>query len=128
MRIMIAAIAAGVSLIAGCAAPYQQSPQAHMVRLVEDRSELITKRSDLEAKRRRLATTKAEQEINALQVEISELEKRIEALELKIAKAEKEAETARQIRAQTGTAGSHRGPRGGCYTITKSGKKNYGGC
>lgn len=128
MKIMIAAISVGVSLISGCAAPYQPPPQAYMVSLAEDRSELSVKRSDLEAKRRRLATSKAEQEINALQAEITELEKRIAALELKITQTEKEAEKARQTSATTGVTATQRGPRGGCYTITKSGKKNYGGC
>jgi hypothetical protein len=28
----------------------------------------------------------------------------------------------------TGSSTCHVGPRGGTYTITKSGKKNYGGC
>lgn len=125
MKLLLAA--AGLVLLVGCASPYQPPPPSYMVNIPGERAELTAKRTDLDAKRRRLASSKVKEEIEALQAEIAELEKRIAALELKIANAEKEA-AARQVAMPASKPGTHRGPRGGCYTITKSGKKNYGGC
>jgi len=124
MKLLLAA--AGLFLVVGCASPYQAKP-IYMVNVVEAREELTAKRGELEIKKRRLSSSKLENEIAALRAEIAELEKRIEALELSIAHSEKEIEKAKQAGA-SGSSGTHRGPRGGCYTITKSGKKNYGGC
>lgn len=127
MKLILAA--AGLIFLAGCASPYQNQKPFYMVNVEDDRAELTGKRVELETKKKRLSSSKLKEEIEALQAEISELEKRIAALELSIANSEKEALRAKQATSlPTSNPTTNRGPRGGCYTITKSGKKNYGGC
>lgn len=45
-----------------------------------------------------------------------------------VATTSKEKPATAAPRTRSLPAGCHVGPRGGTYTITKSGKKNYGGC
>lgn len=112
-----------ISLQAGCASPPQSWPPAYVAQerqvLDAQLGSARTKQNELTA-RRRIATRQAE--IDELQRQLDELQQEIADLERRISNLEQKNATT------TGAQGRHIGPRGGCYTITKSGKKNYGGC
>lgn len=77
-----------------------------------------------------------EREIRELEERLAELDRQLDAYNLEFSTAQE----ARPARSPDGSgispASSYRqapsgnlyGPRGGCYRITKSGKKNYGAC
>lgn len=82
-------------------------------------------RNDLAERKKALSQAKLRDEIDRLNKEIADLQSKIDELEARIAKAERESATQKATATPSGT---NVGPRGGCYTITKSGKKNYGAC
>lgn len=80
---------------------------------------------ELEGLRLRLSTEKQEHEIARLKTRIEELENRIEEMSEEARKAE-EYRRAQQNRYEAGAI--KRGPRGGCYRISRTGKKYYVKC
>jgi peptidoglycan hydrolase CwlO-like protein len=67
-----------------------------------------------------------QEEIDMLQKELDELNQRIAALEEKIKILKPEDNRAAESKSYRPT--QNIGSRGGCYTITKNGNKNYKGC
>lgn len=120
------------STILGCAAP-EPSMMFGVPNTTEstDVLQVRAKKKSLESKRQELLIAKMQEEINRLKKEISELEKSISEIESRLSIAERRAllETEPSTSRTAPTSATGRiGPRGGCYTITKSGKKNYAGC
>ena len=79
-------------------------------------------------KRQKLSVEKLQKEIDQLEKEIETLQSQIGDLQDKILKAEASVNKPSSGPTARAASGGNIGPRGGCYTITKSGKKNYGGC
>lgn len=122
MRLFI--IGAALATLVACApahppayTPYSPAPAA----LSAPPAGLTQSRSALLEKKQRLEVARQQEEIDQLNKEIQELEARIAELERQ-AEPSKSAET----RTPTGANGAVRtGPRGGRYTISPSGKKQY---
>lgn len=117
-----------ILLLTGCAEP--RSPQASSSGSYASSStyktSLASAKSERDARARQLSESKLQDEIDRLTKEIRELNLRISELERQVDDAER-AERAASSTAPS-SSGCYTGPRGGRYTITKSGKKNYGGC
>jgi TolA-binding protein len=127
MRVLF--VAAVVLSLAGCAAPYgiQPRPSESYVSSSTYKASLANARSERDARRRQLSESKLQDEIDRLNKEIRELELRISELEWQVEDAERK-ERAAATSSSPSSSGCFTGPRGGRYTITPSGKKNYGGC
>lgn len=87
---------------------------------------LSSARSERDGRKRRLSESKLQDEIDRLTKEIRELELRISELEWQVEDAERRERAASY--AAPSSSGCYTGSRGGRYTITSSGKKNYRGC
>lgn len=117
-----------VALLGACASstpPYQPMMQsAQSGGNPSIRSEIESNRKLLVEKRQRLENARLQNEIDELRDEIKELESKLAALE------QRDREQAQQTRGTTATppSGVNVGPRGGCYTYSKSGKKRYVKC
>ena len=117
--------------LTGCAAPPPTYAQPEN-QIFYMRDDLQKMRKKVEDRKMKLATAKLTDEIDQLNQDIADLNARMVELEKDIANAEKNQ--AQQVNkspaylAPSRSSSCHCGPRGGCYTITKSGKKNYGGC
>lgn len=127
MRILIST--ALVLLLVGCSTPslppanYSGSTMSSATYRVS----LERARADRDARKAQLQMSKLQEEIDRLTAEIRELELRISDLESQVANAERRERDA-AVYSRPASSGCYTGPRGGRYTITKSGKKNYGGC
>ncbi|PKO32790.1 MAG: hypothetical protein CVU36_00435 [Betaproteobacteria bacterium HGW-Betaproteobacteria-9] len=127
MRVLIAT--ALVLSMVGCTAP-SGPPMNHSGNAVSSathRASLQRARADRDARKAQLRESKLQEEIDRLTVEIRELELRIISLEGQVADAERREREA-VVYSRPASSGCYTGPRGGRYTISKSGKKNYGGC
>lgn len=113
-----------VLALCGCAAP--PSPQQYTQSAASLKQERDVLRADLAERKTKRSKTSLQSEIDRLNDEVHDLESRIAALEGRIRTEELRAKT--QYIAPTSSSGCITGARGGSYTITKSGKKNYGGC
>lgn len=114
-------------MLAGCAAPNgpQTGSSGGYASSSSYRASLERARSERDERKRRLNEAGLQDEVDVIAKEIYELELRISELERQVEDAErKESSAASSARA----SGCYTGPRGGRYTITSSGKKNYGGC
>lgn len=114
--------------LAGCVTPPPAGPSYSAAsgatqNTTDQRLALGQLKKELEIKRQQRTVEKLQKEIDQLEKEIETLQAQIADLQNKILQAE-----ASVNRATAGPSGKSVGPRGGCYTITKSGKKNYGGC
>lgn len=127
MRNLIAA--ALVLALAGCAAPYAPPPGASesYSSAAELRVSLERTRAERDVRKRELFEARQQDEIDRLKRELRELELRVSELEWRVEDAERKARYAVPS-STTSSSGCYTGPRGGRYTITRSGKKNYGGC
>lgn len=96
--------------------------------LIAKKAELVNLKTSIVERKKRLDSEKLQAEIDKLKREIEALQSQIDDLEDRISKAEAVAATKSPVSGYSAQTGSKIGPRGGCYTITKSGKKNYGGC
>ena len=123
-------IVAMLLALTGCAAPppmTQAVPQNQTIYIQRD--DLSKIRNEIEIREKKLQTAKLKDEIDQLNQEIANLHAQMTALEKRIEDAEKsQAQQINKSPSNAAPSGANIGPRGGCYTITKSGKKNYGGC
>lgn len=137
MKILGLMAAVAVLAMAGCSTvvqpesmvEYQRRQDASLRHQVEDMQALIDKR------RQRLAvsTDRAEQE--ALRTDLSDMGQQITQLQQQMSDEGRYTTTTPQgstpyVSKPTGYSGGNMyiGPRGGCYKLTRSGKKNYGAC
>lgn len=128
MRVLIAT--ALVLSLVGCAAP-SGPPMNHSGSKVSSatyRATLERARADRDARKAQLRESKQQEEIDRLIAEIRELELRIAGLETQVADADRREREAAFYNSNPASSGCYTGPRGGRYTISRSGKKNYGGC
>lgn len=114
--------------LAGCVTPPPAGPSYSVgsgstQNTKDQRLALEQLKKELAVKRQQLTVEKLQKQIDQLEKETQELQTQIADLQNKILQSEATAN-----KATAGPAGKNVGPRGGCYTITKSGKKNYGGC
>lgn len=123
MRIVVAAM---VTALVGCAAPYAQQSTFQTTSAASYRASLFDARAERDSRKRRLSEARLQEEIDRLAKEIRELELRISELEWQVEDAERRESVTTPP--STPSSGCYTGPRGGRYTISKSGKKNYGGC
>ncbi|HAC90925.1 MAG TPA: hypothetical protein DCF63_09875 [Planctomycetaceae bacterium] len=65
-------------------------------------------------------------EIKQLEERLNDMNEKLSLLQAKIDQIQLQDRGIQPGQQDTGERGT--GPRGGCYTITKSGRKNYGGC
>ena len=121
-KLVAAIVCAGLAVfVGGCAAP-QYGPASY----VQERSEVLAQSQSVRAQRDRLKQKLA---LETAQAEIEELRRQIQDADSRIARLEARQRELDRLIVNTGAApGQNIGPKGGCYTITKSGKKNYGGC
>lgn len=96
--------------------------------IAAQKAELGKLRGELTKRRQRLELASMQDEIELLKKEMKELQAQVDELQDRISKAEAIAAKNLYTPAATTPSAKNVGPRGGCYTITKSGKKNYGGC
>lgn len=128
MRVLIAT-ALLLSLV-GCTAP-SGPPMNHSGTAVSSASYRVSlerARADRDARKAQLRESKLQEDIDRLTAEIRELELRIAGLESQVADVERREREAAAAYSRPASSGCYTGPRGGRYTISKSGKKNYGGC
>lgn len=126
MRVIFG-VALVLSLI-GCAAPAvpQYGTTGNYAYAAKARTSLEEAKAERDARKRQLSEAKLQHEIDRLAKELRELEAQVSILESQVADAERKHQAA--VPASSSSLGCHTGPRGGRYTISKSGKKNYGGC
>lgn len=119
-----------VMSLAGCAAPQapaQAAPGSSYSSAATFRASLARARVERDVRKRQLREAKQQEEIDLLTREVRELELRVSELEWRLEEAERRERLAMPSSTPS-SSGCYTGPRGGRYTITKSGKKNYGGC
>lgn len=127
MRVLITT--ALVLSLVGCATP-SGPPMNHsgsMMSSATYRASLERAQADRDARKAQLRESKLQEEIDRLTAEIRELELRITGLESQVADADRREREA-AFYSSPASSGCYTGPRGGRYTISRSGKKNYGGC
>lgn len=126
MRVLFAV--ALVLSLGGCAVPYatQSGTSGSYASAATYRATLERTRADRDARKRQLSESKLQDEIDRLTKEIRELELRVSELEWQVEDAERRESAA--ALSSPSSSGCYTGPRGGRYTISKSGKKNYRGC
>ena len=114
-------------VLSACSAPpvVYNSPQPSPKNMAI-RSEVDTNRKKLDELRKQLNVEKRDAENAALKKEIDALEARVEELEKTL--ADKEAKVATEPANPTYAPTTGIGPRGGCYRISKNGKKYYVKC
>lgn len=112
-----------VTWLCGCVALPLPQPQFQVANLTQEREVL---RKDLAERKSNRAIAKMQDEIDRLNKEILDLEASISSLNDRISNEELRART--QSTSTGLPVGCYVGPNGGRYTLTKSGKKNYGGC
>lgn len=114
---------ATIALGAGCARPIQSSSYSQDL---QERQSIDSQMRTTRAKRDGLSQKKQSAK---LQAEIDDLQRQIDQLDVQLANMERRiTEIDQKGVSATSSGGRNIGPRGGCYTITKSGKKNYSGC
>lgn len=103
----------------------QQTQLASLLRQVEDMQTLINERY------LQLAVSTKPEEREALQVDLTDMERQLAQLQQRLADERSAALTNSQAGASPAPEqGGDRyiGPRGGCYKLTRSGRKNYRAC
>jgi septal ring factor EnvC (AmiA/AmiB activator) len=114
--------------LTGCAAPPPATYGQSENQVFYMRDDLQKVRKEVEGRKKKLETAKLKEEIDLLNKEIADLQARMADMEKDIADAEKKQTQQVKSPSYVAPTGTNVGPRGGCYTITKSGKKNYKGC
>lgn len=128
MRFITAAAAllasCGIAGLGGCVAPPRAQPTYQVVASLTQERDVL--RKDLAERTSKRSNAKMQDDIDRLNGEIRDLEERIASLNVRITAEEARART--QPSTSALPSGCYVGPNGGRYTLTKSGKKNYGGC